>query len=99
MASSLTRFPCPASDRLAPWSKPDAIAALDPNFILRPLLQVFNGKFPLQTVIDDVGQTTALWADAVVLDPVAHLFCDPIVFPFRQRLRCINMKNKSDSVF
>lgn len=83
----LTRLPCPASDRLAPGSHSNAVYSLDPDLIFCPLLQVLNSKLSLQTVGNNMGEWMALWACTGVLNPVAHLLCIPIIFPFRQRLR------------
>lgn len=78
-----TGLPRSAFDRRAPGSHPDPVHSLDPDLILRPLLQILDGELSLQTVCDDVRQPPALRARARVLNPVAHLLRDPVVFPFR----------------
>lgn len=60
MRCRLTRLPGPASDWLAPGSHPDAVDSLDPDLVLRPLLQVLNGKLSLQAVSNNMGQCPAL---------------------------------------
>ena len=58
--TSLTGLSRPASDRLAPGTRPNSIDSLDPDLVLRPLLQVLDGKLSLQAVADDVDQSPAL---------------------------------------
>lgn len=60
MRCLLTRLPCPASDRLAPGTHPDAVDGLHPDLVLHPLFQVLDGKLSLQTVSNDVGQRPGL---------------------------------------
>lgn len=73
--------------RLAPGPGAYTINGLNSDLILSPLLQVFNGELPLQTVHDDMGEDSPFRASFPVLHPIANKVWAPIVFPLWKRLR------------
>lgn len=69
---SRTWLSSPGMNGLTPWPCPDAIDSLHTYFVLRPLLQVLDGKLSFQSVRDDVGQNSTLQTSPRVLHSVAH---------------------------
>lgn len=68
----LTRLPCAPSHYFTPWSCPNGIESLDLQFILRPLLQIFNRVLSFQSVINNLHQGGRLQIHMPELYPVPH---------------------------
>lgn len=82
----LTRLPCTTSHYFTPWSRPDGIENLDLQFILRPLLQIFDRVLSLQSVVNNLHQGGGLQIRTPELYPVPHRFWIAIILCVREGL-------------
>lgn len=82
----LTRLPCTTSHYFTPWSCPNGIESLDLQFILRPLLQIFDRVLSLQSVVNNLHQGGRLQIRTPELYPVPHRFWIAIILCVREGL-------------
>lgn len=82
----LTGLPCTTSHYFAPWSCPDGIESLDLQFILCPLLQIFNCVLSFQPVINNLRQGGRLQIHTPELYPVPHWLGIAIILCVGERL-------------